>query len=436
MRYTFKNGLFWISIYLILGLIPMGIAIAGDIPEFRTFWIEFGVALGFIGLSLFALQFLFSGRLQKIAPKFGQDNIINFHREIGITAFFLVLAHPIILILAEPEYIAYFDPRVNLMRAIALSVATVSIILITATSIWRISFKLEYEYWRLLHGLLAMAIVFIGVVHAIQVSHYLEPLWKKISLAGIMGGALYLVIHTRIVRPWKNRGKPYQVTEVKNEFGNSWSLTVKPEGRHRLNFLPGQFAWLTLGSSPFSLQQHPFSIASSARDETVTFTAKEEGDFTSGWDDVVPETRAWLEGPFGSFSPYEEMNLFLIMGGIGITPAMSMLRTMRDDNDPRKAILIYANVDWDDVTFRKELDELSKEINLQVIHVLEEPPEDWQEEEGLVNKELIEKYLPDKPHDYMYFICGPEPMMDIAGIALYDLNIKWNHIYMERFQIV
>lgn len=436
MRYTLKNGLFWIIIYILLGLIPMGIAIAGDIPEFRTFWIEFGVALGFISLSMFALQFLFSGRIKQIAPRFGKDNIINFHREIGITAFFLILAHPIILIFAEPEFISYFDPRVNLMRAIALSVATVSIILITVTSIWRISFKLEYEYWRLLHGLLAMAIVFIGIVHAIQVSHYLEPLWKKISLATLMGGALYLVIHTRFMRPWKISKKPYQVTEVKKEIGNSWSLTIKPEGRHRMNFMPGQFAWLTLGPSPFSLQQHPFTIASSARDETITFTAKEEGDFTSKWEDIIPETRAWLEGPFGSFYPYKEMNLFLIMGGIGITPAMSMLRTMRDDNDPRKAILIYANTDWNEVTFREELRALTRQINLKVIHVLEEPPEYWQEEEGLVSKALIEKYLPEAPHEYMYFLCGPEPMMDIAGIALYDLRIKWNHIYMERFQIV
>lgn len=436
MRYSFKNGLFWIFIYILLGLLPMGIAIAGDIPEFRTFWIEFGVALGFIGLSMFALQFIFSGRITQIPPRFGSDNILNFHRQLGITAFFLILAHPIILILAEPEFISYFDPRVNLPRALALSVATVSIILISATSVWRGSFKLSYEYWRLLHGLLAMAIVFIGVVHAIQVSHYLEPLWKQITLAILMGGTLYLVIHTRLVRPWLISKKPYKVKNVKQEIGESWSLTMKPEGHHKMNFEPGQFAWITLGPTPFSLQQHPFTFASSPNDDTITFTAKESGDFTSTWKDIEPGTKAWLEGPSGSFMPYGEMNLFFIMGGIGITPAMSMLRTMRDNGDPKKAILIYANTEWDDVTFRKELEKLSNEINLKVIHVLEETPEDWEGEEGLVDEELLKKYLPDEPHEFIYFLCGPEPLMDTASIALHDLGIKWNHIYMERFQIV
>src|SRR5690625_6493234 len=93
MRYNFRNGLFWLTLFLLLALLPLGIASAGNVPEYRTFWIEFGVALGFIGLSMFGLLFLFSGRFERVAPIFGMDNIINFHRQIGIVAFFLVLAH-------------------------------------------------------------------------------------------------------------------------------------------------------------------------------------------------------------------------------------------------------------------------------------------------------------------------------------------------------
>lgn len=436
MRYSLRNGLFWLFIYLLLGLIPMGIAIAGELPEFRTFWIEFGVALGFIGLSMFALQFLYSGRFERIAPRFGKDNIINFHREIGITAFLLIMAHPVVLIFADPEFIAYFDPTVNFMRAIALSFVTVAIIAITVSSIWRMTFKLQYEHWRLLHGFLALAIVFIGVVHAMQVSHYLEPLWKKIALGAVMAPAMFLTIHTRFVRPWRNKNKPYKVTDVREELGNCWTITIEPEGHKKMDYSPGQFAWITIGPTPFSLQQHPFSFSSGAREPVIKFTATAEGDFTSTWKDIEPGTRAWLEGPFGSFTPDRESHLFLIMGGIGVTPAMSMLRTMRDENDPRKAVLIYANTTWEEITFREELEELRRQIDLQVIHLLEEPPEEWDGETGLVHKDLLEKYLPDQPNDYMYFICGPEPMMDIAGIALHDLEIKWSRIYMERFQIV
>jgi len=436
MRYSLRNGIFWLSIYVVLALIPMVLAYAGDLPEFRTFWIEFGVALGFIGLSMFALQFLFSGRFRRIAPAFGKDNIINFHRQIGVTAFFLILAHPVTLIIAEPAFLSYFDPRVNFMRAIALSFVTIAIILITITSIWRITFKLQYEYWRLLHGFLGLAIVFIGVTHAMQVSHYMEPLWKKIGIGATMAAAMYLVIHTRVVRPWLNKKRPYRIVDAKEELGDCWTISLKAEGHLKMNFTSGQFAWITIGPTPFSLQQHPFTFASSARDSLIKFTAKTDGDFTSTWEDMETGTHAWLEGPFGSFTPQKDRHIFLIMGGIGITPAMSMLRTMRDDNDPRKAVLVYANNEWEDITFREEIEELSKEINLKVVHVLDEPPEDWEGEEGFVTEEILEKHMPDDKNDYMYFICGPEPMMDAAGIALYNLGVKWNHIYMERFQIV
>ncbi len=124
------------------------------------------------------------------------------------------------------------------------------------------------------------------------------------------------------------------------------------------------------------------------------------------------------------------------MGGIGITPAMAMLRSMKDNRDPRQAVLIYANIAWEDVTFREELMELSRQINLKLIHLLEKTPENWKGESGLVSKELLQKYLPDNPEQFMYFICGPKPLMDISELSLRDLGIDWRLIYTERFEII
>lgn len=435
-QYTFGRALLWLTIYLLLALLPLGIALVGDLPDFRTFWIEFGVATGFIGLAILGLQFLFSGRFRRIAPNYGMDNIINYHREMGMVAFVLILAHPVILILSEPGYIDFFDPTVNFFRAIALITATIALLLIMATSLWRVTFGLIYEHWRLLHDVLALALVFIGVVHSIQVGYYLDTLWKKVMIAVLLGSCMYLALHTRIVRPWLMQRHPYKIQEVVEEAGGSWTIALEPERPPSMTFRPGQFAWITIGSTPWSLQQHPFSFASSSRSARIRFTASEEGDFTSSWKHLEKGTYAWLEGPFGSFTTKADKHLFLIMGGIGITPAMSMLRTMADDGDPRKATLIYANVEESDITFRQELDKLQSEIDLQVIHLLENPPEEWEGEEGLVTLELLEKYLPDHPESYIYYICGPGPMMDIAEISLRTLNIPWNHIYTERFQIV
>jgi len=438
MNYTLGRALFWLASFAILALIPLGIAAAGPLPEMRSFAVEFGVALGFLGLSLLALQSIFSGRIRRIAPSFGMDNVIQYHREIGIVAFLLVAAHPIVLIAADPVYLQFFDPRVNFLRAVFLIGVTLALVAIVATSFWREAFRLQYEWWRLIHGGLALAIVFIGLAHALQVEHYLGPFWKKAVLTMLMGGAMYAVVHTRLVRPWLNRRRPYRVVEVTPERDSSWSLTVEPVGHPGMRFLPGQFAWITINHSPFTLQQHPFSFASSARRREITFTAKELGDFTGSWGEIRPGTRAFLEGPFGAFTPDPSpaTGLFLVMGGIGVTPAMGMLRTLRDEGARRPSILIYGNQNWEDITFREELEELSRTLDLKVVHLLEDPPDDWEGETGLVSRELLEKYLPAKPKSYQYFICGPTPLMDATEIALREMGIPWQRVYTERFQIV
>ena len=74
------------------------------------------------------------------------------------------------------------------------------------TSVWRLSFGLRYEVWRLIHGVLGFFMVFVGVVHSVQVGHYLDCLVRAIPFVGFFTALTYLLAHTRLVRPkiWKN----------------------------------------------------------------------------------------------------------------------------------------------------------------------------------------------------------------------------------------
>lgn len=436
MKYTYRKGILWLLLYAFLSLIPLIIARLGPQPEYRGFWMEFGVALGFIGLGMLAMQCLFTGRFAWIAPGFGMDNILQYHREVGIIAFVFVLAHPVINLLADTTLLEYLDPGVNAPRTISLIIATLALILIVVSSLWRASLKLSYENWRLLHGILSFLVVVIGAGHAFQVAHYLGPVWKQAAILGFAGICAYLVFHSRVMRPWLNRPRPYRISLVRDERCDCQTLVLEPLRGQRLSFLPGQFVWITVNDSPFSLQQHPFSIASSAREKNIWLTAKNLGDFTASWKEIPEGSRAFLEGPYGSFTPKKDKNLFLVMGGIGITPAMSMLRTMAHDRDQRQVILIYANKNWDDILARQELEQLQAKIRLKLVHLLEEAPPDWKGEEGLLNQELIEKYLPQDPSSFAYYICGPEPVMDIAEMSLRNLGIDWRLIYTERFEII
>ena len=126
----------------------------------------------------------------------------------------------------------------------------------------------------------------------------------------------------------------------------------------------------------------------------------------------------------------------MIAGGVGVTPFRSMLRTFADRGDPRELHLIFANVSPDQVIFFEELEELKASLDLTVVHVLEDPPEGWDGESGLIDRDLLEGHLPENPLEFEYFICGPKPMMNIVESALRDLGLPQKRLLSERFNMV
>ena len=207
-----------------------------------------------------------------------------------------------------------------------------------------------------------------------------------------------------------------------------------------MRFQPGQFAWLTLEISPFRMREHPFSMSSNGEQpERIEFSIKALGDFTNTIQDVKPGTKAYLDGPYGVFTTdrYEDSAGFvLVAGGIGITPMMSMLVTQAERNDERPYLLIYASKSWEDITFREEIEALKERLNLTIVHVLRNPPEDWSGETGYVNRELLARHIPKRRGTRQYFICAAPKMMDQVELALHELEVPVTNVHMEHFNLV
>jgi 3-phenylpropionate/trans-cinnamate dioxygenase ferredoxin reductase subunit len=253
-----------------------------------------------------------------------------------------------------------------------------------------------------------------------------------------------LLAYVRGVKPWLELRRPYVVAEVKPERGTAWTLTLRPEGHGGMTFHPGQFAWLTLRSSPFADREHPFSFSSSAEDPNrLGFTIRALGDFTGQIGEVRPGERVYLDGPHGAFTTDRHdhaAGFVFIAGGVGITPIMSILRTLADRGDCRPLALIYANRDWEGVTFREEIEALrtTGRLDLRVVYVLERPPEGWDGERGFVTAEVLRRHLPrsERRNVYEVFMCGPQPMMDAVERALIGLGVDMGDIHTERFNLV
>jgi len=435
------SGFFWIGLYLLIVLTPIFIMLIPPVPAGRGFWLELSVALGFVGLTQIAVQFILIARFKRVTAPYGIDIILRYHRQIALLAVGLIILHPTILVIDNPARASLLNPFGGNLASQTAWISLLSLITIVITSVFRERLKIEYEWWRLIHlGLGITAIVF-AQLHVSMAGLYTNTWWKHgiwIGTAVLMVG---LVVYLRLLHPLIQRNNIWRVAEVREERGDTHTLVLEPVGHTGFRFDPGQFAWIKVGDSAFTLEEHPFSFSSSAdrADDRIEFGIKELGDFSSRVGDLPVGTRAYVDGPHGAFSidRYPAVGYVFIAGGVGITPIMSFLRTMVDRGDPRPVQLIYADKEWEKVAYRDELEEMKEKLQLEILYVLEEEPhDDWEGETGYVDAELLEKHMPDEEFARFFFICGPEPMMNGVHEALLDHGIPEAHIQMERFALV
>jgi predicted ferric reductase len=434
------RGTVWIIIYLFFILAPLFALLVGPLPPTRDFWTEFSVAIGYAGLAMMGLQFGLTARFRYVTEPWGEDVIYHFHRQISLIAVGLVIAHPLILFAIRPELLALLNSITAPWRARFAALSIYSLIALVVMALWRAKWNIRYETWHLTHILLAAMAVAAGLLHMVGWSFYLGAPSKRALWIGLTMFWIGLLLYVRIVKPLFMLRRPYRVAGLRQERGDSWTLVMQPEGHPGFRFSPGQFGWLTVFGTPFKITGHPFSFSSSAavEDGHVEMTIRNLGDFTSTIGTVPAGQRVYLDGPYGAFTIDRnpaDMHV-LIAGGVGITPMMSILRTLADRGDPRPVILLYGNRDWDSITFREELEALIPRLRLTVVHVLSSPPEGWTGERGFINAAIFQRHLPPPYADHEYFICGPTVMMDAIERALAELNVPLSKYHSERYSFV
>lgn len=237
--------------------------------------------------------------------------------------------------------------------------------------------------------------------------------------------------------PLTEAGRPYEVTSVREVALKTWELVVRPRHGNALSFNAGQFAWVNIGHSPFSLHENPFSISSApAERPEIRFVIKEMGDLTRRIGEVKPGTIAYLDGAHGSLSVKgrKGSGIALIAGGVGIAPLLSIARQLRADNDPRPVILLYGNRVADQIVYEDELKQFARRANTKVIHVVSEPGPGWKGLTGQVDKAAIDQVFAfERAADWLYLVCGPPPMLDTVEDALLGLGVPADQIVVEQF---
>lgn len=177
-----------------------------------------------------------------------------------------------------------------------------------------------------------------------------------------------------------------------------------------------------------SLVSRPYSISSSP-DEALEGRLSlgiEDAGFFSGYmnNEAKIGDRFVMTEPSGEFH-YENIrdkkNIVCIAGGSGITPFLSMAKSVAEGNEDYNMTLFYGAKDFENLAYRDEL-EVLKKSGVQIIYVLETAHEGC--EQGFVTAKMLEKYV--DINSSTFFMCGPVAMYAsiLDELKPYNLPLK------------
>ncbi len=148
-----------------------------------------------------------------------------------------------------------------------------------------------------------------------------------------------------------------------------------------------------------------------------------------------------LMPPMGHFTIHEPSSLpknyLAIAAGSGITPVISLIRTILATEAGSSVTLIYGNKTRHSIIFREELEALKdKYINrFRIVHILSRERTDAAVNSGRINAEKLgelKKLVNYAQYDNI-FICGPEAMIFTAKTFLEEQQIAPSKIHFELF---
>ena len=230
--------------------------------------------------------------------------------------------------------------------------------------------------------------------------------------------------------------KHYRLTikAIKDESGEARSFVLAPERgeSHHFRYLPGQFLSFRIPCESGEISRCYSLSSTPGFDPDMTVCVKRvPGGRGSNWfnDTLRVGARIDAQLPSGRFTlraDGDQAPLFLVAGGSGITPCISLLKQALGESQ-RPVKLLYANQHQGSIIYREQLAKLSARYPEQFSckHWLDD-------ERGLLSPQSIVDEIKGWK-SAQFYICGPEPLMDMAEQALVEHCGEDTLILTERF---
>jgi stearoyl-CoA 9-desaturase NADPH oxidoreductase len=235
---------------------------------------------------------------------------------------------------------------------------------------------------------------------------------------------------------WSARELRGRILAVRRETEDSATLVIKPGWGFNFDYQPGQYIGIGLPVDgrwrwrSYSLTSSPAATTGARRTITITVKAMPEGFLSTHLvAGVAPGTVVRLAAPQGNFvlpDPAPPSILFLTAGS-GITPVMSMLRTLTRRDQITDVLHLHSAPTADDVMFRAELEELA---NAQPGYRLRLRTTRSQ---GRLDLRRLDDEVPDW-RERQTWACGPESLLNDAE-RLWSTAGLAERLHLERFAV-
>ena len=429
-----------IIFYLVLALAPLLLA-TGLMEGLSNPKRLLATALGLVAFAMLLLQFVSSGRFESLSSKVGINRTMRFHQLTGRVLLMLVLLHVLLFFL--PGSLADIPQAANMLVRMMLSnwmlsgtIALCAVVVVVAAGIWRHKLPVRYEIWRTIQLVGVIIIVVAGAHHVLTVGSNSQAFWLRSFWWVMLAIALGALGFTYLIKPWLLARKAYRVASVRELGRGIHELALEAAKDRAINFIAGQFAWVNFRGAIPALD-NPFSISSSPDElPRVRLLIKSRGDISKRVGELEPGATVYLDAPHGNFTLEGRQGdaIYLIAGGIGIAPIISILRDLAHKRDKRPISIVFGARDPQGLTYADEIAALKEVLNLKVFFSVDEPPADWTGGVGELDAATLESNLPAAAQRCLCLICGPTPMLLAVERHLRQLGVPPKNIVYERFE--
>ena len=240
---------------------------------------------------------------------------------------------------------------------------------------------------------------------------------------------------------------PLKVADIRRETADSVSVAfeIPSAFQNEYQYTQGQYVTIKMDINGEEIRRSYSLCSSPLADSDFRIAAKKvkDGRMSVKLNDSI-KVGDVLEvmTPMGNFYNIKNTtnkNIVLFAGGSGITPMLSIIKTILKEDPTCSLTLFYGNQNEASTIFKNELDEIASAnaAKFKLIYIFDEAPANHPIlYTGLITKEkvlaLVENHV-GLNLDNEFFICGPTPMMKNVEESLQSLQIKKENIHLEYF---